>query len=461
MPEPRNFRPVNEVREGPYKLRLYRDQSVLRPSTFWVVSRRYEGQERILETGRYTTHARLREDLAKLPIPKLKRQDGAPLDPRRERATLAALAAKAPRLDRPRERAVAPSKNPLHAVAALGAASIRAVADVGIALARTGVWVGRAGLVTARFARSVAAWVQHPRALPKTRPVPPRKRSPGRPLLARPFAATGQLARRIQTVATRVALSAAGTGDRMANRAASIETRALARRRRRTRAPKAAPKQPSIRSVREYRHGRTSLKIYRVADSQAGGTLREFWVLSRETPRGRVRLATGTMDELRNLRAIAGQTLRQDIRGQRPVSRTPTPRHSEPGRARDQASTVRQEPEATQGRKPWYSLVNVEGVNRDGSRRTRVVASYGDHVQAKAAQDRNPKLLIVASAGSRPLQPGDVVNIKASPKPTATARGSEPRRKVTEPGGNGTVIQPGSPPPTHPAKPNNRPRFGH
>jgi hypothetical protein len=55
-------------------------------------------------------------------------------------------------------------------------------------------------------------------------------------------------------------------------------------------------------------------------------------------------------------------------------------------------------------------LVHIEGLNKDGTVRTRVVQTYTDLDKARAHQKLNPELAIHTRTGP-PLRQGDVVNI--------------------------------------------------
>src|SRR4051812_4266402 len=112
-------------------------------------------------------------------------------------------------------------------------------------------------------------------------------------MLEKPFVAMAGIAHKVQSVATRVALSAARMGDKMAQTAAKIQARGDARHM--ARAIRAMQRRPKVQFVREVRRGQTSFKFYRATDR--AGRVSDYWTLTRDTPRGRVRLAMGTMDE--------------------------------------------------------------------------------------------------------------------------------------------------------------------
>src|SRR4051794_16523919 len=102
------------------------------------------------------------------------------------------------------------------------------------------------------------------------------------PMLEKPYLAMAGIARKVQSVATRVALTAAKTATRLSEKARSIQLRRDARFM--TRKVKAMRRRPSVQFVREYKQGRTSIAFYRCTDRS--GTVSHYWSLTRETDRG-------------------------------------------------------------------------------------------------------------------------------------------------------------------------------
>jgi hypothetical protein len=177
-------------------------------------------------------------------------------------------------------------------------------------------------------------------------------------MIEKPFVAVGALAQKIQAVSTKVALSAAKTAEKMAAKVARIQAKAAAKAaaKAHARALKALPKRPSVHFLRELRHGQTSISFYRSIDHRAG-KVTEFWTLNRDTPRGRVRLASGPMSEFHSLRNITNQSVRPAVQPrpgppQAPVQTRPGPQRApeQPG----QRQRAHQPPERrqTKARKP-------------------------------------------------------------------------------------------------------------
>ncbi|MFO0888304.1 MAG: hypothetical protein U0790_04055 [Isosphaeraceae bacterium] len=124
------------------------------------------------------------------------------------------------------------------------------------------------------------------------------------------------IARKAQHVATKVALAASKLADRLAQRVARREARARARAEARVEARaqrdflRTVARRPMVTLVREVRHGQTSVSIFRSHDHRTG-RVREYWTINRETSRGRVRLAAGSMSELRSLTRVVKQATRE------------------------------------------------------------------------------------------------------------------------------------------------------
>src|SRR5262249_1435030 len=130
-----------------------------------------------------------------------------------------------------------------------------------------------------------------------------------------------KVAQKAQQVATQVALKSARMAAKMtqkatelSQKAAGIQAKAAARAsaRAHARALKALPRRPGVYFLREVRHGQTSVAFYRQIDHRAG-RVSEFFTLNRDTPGGRVRLASGSMSEFQSLRTIANRSLRPSV----------------------------------------------------------------------------------------------------------------------------------------------------
>lgn len=262
-------------------------------------------------------------------------------------------------------------------------------------------------------------------------------------MIEKPLMAIASLARKSQVVATRIALKSAKLADSMARKAASIQLRAAARAQ--ERAVRAMAKRPSIHFLREVRHGQMSVSFYRSIDHRRG-TVREFWSLARDTPRGRVRLASGSMSEFRSLSNIAERGIRREEPRALAAERTRRQprrekgleRRAENGREPTLARRTSSEPEREPNRRRWHTLVYVEGANRDGTIRTRVVRNFAKEEDAQAYQRKNPALVVHRRDGSLPLRQGSVITVRPDQCPDAAARleARERKRAVTNENGH-------------------------
>lgn len=280
---------------------------------------------------------------------------------------------------------------------------------------------------------------------------------------------------------TNMALKATRIQARQAARQAARQIRRLQRR-------------PSITTLREFRHGQTSLSFYRSVDRS--GQVRDYWSLSRDANGSRKRLAFGHMSELRSIREILW---REDVRRHvqsnaraatqarhnaqvqgRPLmaranyngtapsqsngraqangrstntqsrpqgkpgpreepgqSRRAKPRDEvqerEPGRQeRQKQQPNRQIIERTSERRgpavsPWFALVAVEAINRDGTLRARVVKSFSSLDDALACRAKNPHLALHNRTYSTPPRRGDVVSVRRTDSPEVARRFEELR----------------------------------
>lgn len=229
-------------------------------------------------------------------------------------------------------------------------------------------------------------------------------------MIEKPIVFVGQVAAKVQAVATNVALKAAKVSEALARKAANIQARAAARA-----ALKALPRKPSVEFLREVGHGRTTLSFYRVTNHRAG-TVRNVWGLNRVKPDGRrVRLVTGSMDELRSLRNILGRSLAPEsrprqvtVRQPRPTERAKAPRQ----RHASESQRAEERPEPTR----WYALVYVENVAPNGLATGRVVRNFRTSEEAHAHQKQNPNTVVLNQATPRPRPQGEVVTMRLGPK---------------------------------------------
>ena len=229
-------------------------------------------------------------------------------------------------------------------------------------------------------------------------------------------------------------------------------------------AMRALPRQPTIRLVKEVRSGNTSMSFYRKFDHRSG-RVSSFWTLNRDTSRGRVRVASGPMSEFKNLREVVNRSLgreapqqARDASRQAPEASRQAPRPQEAargpregrggreGRGRKEGrfdggtdDTNRRKEPVYQPKKASYSVVYVEGVNRDGSARTRVAKSFGSLKEAKAAQKHDKRMVVHRHYGRGLLGRGDVVNLPENHSPNVAARLKE-IRKHSRPNDRGQAV---------------------
>lgn len=229
-------------------------------------------------------------------------------------------------------------------------------------------------------------------------------------MIERPFEKIGAWARKIQDVATRIALKAARVSESMDRKVQAVEARRAARAD--IRAMKSLPRKPTVEFVREVGRGRATVSLYRVVDHRAG-TVRTVYGLNRIHPDGRrTRLVTGSLAELRRLRRAVNQSLgveqgpRKAQRRARSVERAEAPK-----REKAQAVQPRQE-EGRSGQKRWYTLLYIEKFSPDGAALGRVVRNFTDLEEAKAHQARHPGLLIKERIAERPLPQGKEIPLK-------------------------------------------------
>ncbi|OJW05284.1 MAG: hypothetical protein BGO49_31140 [Planctomycetales bacterium 71-10] len=271
------------------------------------------------------------------------------------------------------------------------------------------------------------------------------------------------LARKIEATFAMVTASAARVSSRTAEKAARIHLdvarKALDRARvqlertarRQGGRRQEAPRRSTVRLLREVRSGRTSLSFRRRVDHATGGAV-DFWTLERDTPRGRVRIAAGPMSDLKDMRNVVARSLRreaprrqaaQEVRRPREVARgrgrgparEQAPRREVPSPGRGGDARPREERRVDAApRKEWFSVVYVEGVNGNGTARTRVVKSFDAAAKAEAARKHDRRLIVHRHEGRRPLCRGDVVNIDPGRVPGAAAAMKEARRRSQENG---------------------------
>lgn len=232
-------------------------------------------------------------------------------------------------------------------------------------------------------------------------------------MIEKPFEAIGNLARKFQAVATKVAVKAAALADAMGRKVASIEARRAARTD--SRAMSLLPRRPTAEFVREVGRGRVSVSLYRVTDHRAG-TVRKVYGINRIYPDGRrVRLATGPTSELRSLRKVINQPLgltprvRQATeRGPRSLERAASPKQQ------NARTTKALQAKDRPGQTRWFTLLYIEKFGPDGTAQGRVVRNFSSLEEAKRHQVRHPSLLIKERAEERPLRQGQVIHLKLS-----------------------------------------------
>lgn len=240
-------------------------------------------------------------------------------------------------------------------------------------------------------------------------------------MIEKPYLALAELARKAQAVATKVALKAARLADSMATKAERIQARSMARAavRLHAQALRDLERRPTIVLLDEVRHGRTSISFYRRVDHRRGRVY-EFWTLDRDTHGGRVRLGAGSMNEFRDLRQIVGRTIgRGSPTQQRAEQAQPPPRQmNEEVRQSPAAQKHTRAQQTADGpkrdRTVWYALVHVEGMNPNGTARTRVVRNFTDLETVEAYRERHPSLALYRRGASQPFRQGTVINIEPS-----------------------------------------------
>ena len=203
-------------------------------------------------------------------------------------------------------------------------------------------------------------------------------------MLERPFEFIARLAQRVQETAGRIS-------DAAYQKADAINARAAERVRARVMRARERNHRPSIRFVRELRHGQTSLSFYQRIDR--AGNVREFWTLTRENHRGRETLATGSLDVFKDIRSIVQQTLPQ---------------------ARERQESVKPEPSRTtqvEAKTLWHALYRIERINPDGTAQARVVRSVNDLDQAQEHLKRHPDLSLDPRGCREPLKQGAVITV--------------------------------------------------
>ena len=246
----------------------------------------------------------------------------------------------------------------------------------------------------------------------------------------KPFQLVKALAVKIQRVALGTAQKASVVAQAAEAKAARITNgaRAHAAEKARIRAIRAANK-PGIRFLRDVTHGRMRFSFYRSIDNR--GNVRDFWTLSRETGRGVQRLATGSMAEFRDIRAMALQPLRQgQSGGQRPRGpRREGPAPTQPvtrGRAVSQKKLSGIRPERGP-KERWYTLVYIE-TSANGTAKTRAVRNYNDLKSALDQAKQNPKLAVYRHPSQRPREQGRPITTSTrnliQPRPRENRQGT-------------------------------------
>jgi hypothetical protein len=225
------------------------------------------------------------------------------------------------------------------------------------------------------------------------------------------------------------------------------------------------PRKPTVRLVKEVRSGRTSMSFYRKFD-HASGRVGDFWTLNRDTAQGRIRVASGPMSEFKNLREVVNRSFGREAPGRqvqqaqqvqqvRQAGR-PAPRSQGAGRVAEESRRGREDrgrerrppnesDDANRRKEQFllprtsYSVVFVEGVNRDGTARTRVAKSFESLRQAKQAQRGDKRLFIHRHQGRGLLGRGDVVNLQPDHSPGLASRLKEVR-KYSKPHDRGQAV---------------------
>ena len=279
-------------------------------------------------------------------------------------------------------------------------------------------------------------------------------------MLHLPFLIVSNIAKKAAMTTANIAGKAARVATTTAEKAARIQVRAAqkAASKAHLHAMRSLPRKPTVRLVKEVRSGRTSMSFYRKFD-HASGRVSDFWTLNRDTGRGRIRVASGPMSEFKNLREVVDRSFAreaprprvqqaQQVQQVRQAGR-PAPRTRGAGRVAEENRRGREdrgrerrppnESDDANRRKDQflalrasYSVVFVEGVNRDGTARTRVAKSFESLRQAKQAQRGDKRLFIHRHHGRGLLGRGDVVNLQPDHSPRLASRLQE-IRKYTRP----------------------------
>lgn len=275
-------------------------------------------------------------------------------------------------------------------------------------------------------------------------------------MLHLPFLIVSNIAKKAAMTTANIAGKAARVATTTAEKAARMQVRAAQKAASKAHlyAMRSLPQKPTVRLVKEVRSGRTSMSFYRKFD-HGSGRVSDFWTLNRDTGRGRIRVASGPMSEFRNLKEIVNRSFGREAPGRQvqqarqarqvPQAARRDPRAQGAGRVAQENRRGREdrgrdrrlpnESDDTNRRKDQflvprtsYSVVFVEGVNRDGTARTRVAKSFESLKQAKAAQRHNKRLVIHRHHGRGLLGRGDVVNLQPDHSPGLASRLKEVRK---------------------------------
>ena len=235
-------------------------------------------------------------------------------------------------------------------------------------------------------------------------------------MIEKPLKAIGSLARKIQAVATKVAIKAARWSEAMERKVGGIEARRAARID--ARALRQLPRRPTAEFVREVGHGRVSVTLYRITDHRAG-TVRRVYGLNRIQPDGRrVRLATGPIAELHSLRNALNRQLGLEPKVRHSAERTPRSieraERAEVPRQQNAPAPQAQQAADRPEQKRWYTLIYIEKFAADGTAQGRVVRNCTSLAAAKAHQERHPGLLIKERTAELPLRQGQEIPLKLS-----------------------------------------------
>lgn len=240
-------------------------------------------------------------------------------------------------------------------------------------------------------------------------------------------------------VATKVEKVAAATAAKAAKVSSSIQARIAEAAR--ARALIAARPKPGIHFVRDLRRGEMRFSFYRSVDRRGG--VREFWTLNRKTKDGLRRLATGTMEEFRDMRAMSLRSLyetqgRGQAQGQKVGEQTREgPSQAQARTGRDTPEPNRKQLKATneEPRETWYSLVYVQGSLARGDVQARVVRNFTDPKKAMAAARNNPKFAVYRLGAQQPRRQGTLVTSNAAnfDRPQQQRQASRPPNRVNAP----------------------------